>query len=65
MDSQYVRLTIDTTYGQMMHLFHSDTHAANSSLHGLAATFHLELNPAIAHRVRRYAHRVRSTRAAT
>ena len=48
-----------------MHLFHSDTRAANSSLHGLAATFHLELNPAIAHVVRRYAHCVRSTRAAT
>ncbi len=68
MHPQYIRLTIDTsatgTYN-VVHLFHSDTRAANSSLHGLAATFHLELNPAIAHRVRRYAHRVRSTRAAT
>ncbi len=68
MHPQYIRLTIDTganeTYN-VMHLFHSDTRAANSSLHSLAATFHLELNPAIAHRVRRYAHRVRSIRAAT
>ena len=68
MHPQYIRITIDTsatgTYN-VMHLFHSDTRAANSSLHGLAATFYLELNPAIAHRVRRYVHRVRSTRAAT
>ena len=68
MSSNYVRLTIDTSgvnLFNVIHLFHSYTHAANSSLRGLAAHFHLEFDWALASRVRRYARRVRSSRAAT
>ncbi len=63
MDPQYVRLTMGTSVA-IMHLFHSDTHAANSSLDDLVLTFYLELRSHLRFSVRRYVHRVRSTRAA-
>ena len=66
MQDNYVRLTINMSgvdFCNAIHLFHSYTHAANSSLRGLAAHFHLEFEGTL--RIRCYARRVRSSRAAT